>query len=93
MGLRRESVCNVTSIIPHIGDFYPRGLDAKIRVASTSQRDALSDLFNQTQKAIEAAYANGLRTGSDLLGQLAAGKITVDQLNKSSTTPEPKNEA
>lgn len=60
------------------------GFDASYHVGTERQIAAFTKLFHAVQKAIEAAYQRGLDDGRQLLAQLAAGQITVDQLNKAS---------
>ena len=82
----REYSCNaernVRDFVPKIFEFYPRGHDATVRVGTEKQILEFNKLFCFVQAAIEAAYQHGLKDGQDLLGQLAAGTITVDQLNR-----------
>ncbi len=72
---------SVTDIIPRLAEFYPRGMDAKLRVGTKQQQDLLNSLFYWVQAALDKAHANGVKKGRELLVQLARGEITFQQLD------------
>ena len=68
--------------VPH-GDYSCGiGFDHTYRVATETQIKMFDELFWGIQKMVEQAYRNGLERGQNLLGQLASGQLTVQQLNQ-----------
>lgn len=49
---------------------------------------AIADLDEAVRKAIDLAYHNGKRKGQDLIGGLASGDISLNELNKKTITGE-----
>jgi len=74
---------DVSPIVPDYGTFYPRGLDAAIRIATPEQRQALNDLFKAIQEAIQLSHEAGIERGKSLLVQLAKGALTTNEFNDS----------
>lgn len=74
---------SVIPIVPDYGTFYPRGMDAAIRIATPEQRKAFNELFMAILDAIESSHKAGIERGKSLLVQLASGALTTNEFNNS----------
>lgn len=83
---------DVNPIVPDYGVFYPRGMDAAIRVATPEQQKALNHLFETFRQALEVAHQAGIERGKSLLVQLASGALTTNEFNASVIKGEKEDE-
>ena len=67
---------------------YRMGHDSVIRQATEQKIEEFNSLFLLIEEAIDQAYKNGQRKGQDLLGQLASGQLSVEQLNRKALEAE-----
>ena len=74
----------IHQLVPRTGQFYPRGCFASLHKATPHHIEFFNRMFAKIQSAIEQSYQNGKNSGRGLLTQLAAGEITVRQLNDNS---------
>ena len=68
--------------VPKLEWGYAVGFNKTYRVATDAKIKKFNELFLGIQAVVEAAYQNGLKRGQDLIGQLASGQLTIEQLNK-----------
>ena len=86
LNARREQI----PLLPWTREFYPRGNDASLRLATAEQWKVLNNLFFQMRRALDNAYLSGLGQGKGLIVGLAKGRITIDELN-AATASHPRS--
>jgi hypothetical protein len=79
-------------LIPNIGQFYPCGCSPLYVQMTPEQQRAASELYVEIGRAIQGAYSEGVRNGSNLLLKLAKGETSLSDFDGGVAIVKPKDE-